>query len=480
MAFRACGFPEADFVGLAATYCAGADDVVLTGIPAGGTFSVSPSIAGAIAGNVLIPSLLTPGTYQVTYTVSIDGSSCAGSITQSVEILDSPVATIDNVPASVCTQDDVITLSATPEGGTFSGAGVIGNTFDPMAAGTGLVTISYTATVTGSTCPAETSIDVQVNPSPVVSIGGLSGDYCLNSAPVALQGIPALGTFFIDGVETADATFNAASAGLGSHTIRYEFDNGTCIGFSEVTVNVVENISISFAGTPTEVCSEDDPFIISTNPSGATFTGLGVFGSTFSPKVAGPGTHIITANYSNGNCSATATHTITVNPSPVAAFNYNVNGATVSFNNASQNATTYSWDFGDGQTSTSVNPTHTYQTNGSYTITLTASNADCGESVFSAQLELSVGIGSIEGVDMIQLYPNPTRGMITLAFNSLNNQSFEVRITDATGRLIEVDAMTNYIGQFNKQYDLSDKAKGVYFFTVTSERGSINFRVVKD
>jgi hypothetical protein len=164
----------------------------------------------------------------------------------------------------------------------------------------------------------------------------------------------------------------------------------------------------------------------------------------------------------------------------VAAFSYNVNGATVSFNNASQNATTYSWNFGDGETSTSVNPTHTYQTNGSYTITLTASNPDCGESVFSAQLELSVGIGSIEGVDMIQLYPNPTRGLITLAFNSLNNQSFEVRITDATGRLIQVDAMANYIGQFNKQYDLSDKAKGVYFFTVTSERGSINFRVVKD
>jgi hypothetical protein len=212
----------------------------------------------------------------------------------------------------------------------------------------------------------------------------------------------------------------------------------------------------------------------------AVLSGLGVFGNTFSPKVAGAGTHVISATYTEGNCSATAEHTIVVNASPIAAFTYNVNGSTVSFNNSSLNATDYTWDFGDGETSTSVNPTHTYEANGEYTITLTASNEECGNSVFTADLELSVGIGSIEGVDMIQLFPNPTSGMLNLAFNSLNQQSFEVRITDATGRLIEVDAMTNFIGKFNKQYDLSSRAKGIYIFTVTSDKGAINFRVVKD
>jgi len=472
--------PVADFVGLASTYCASALDVVLTGIPSGGTFSITPSVVGAIAGNVFIPSLCAPGAYEITYVVSIGSSSCAGSITQSVEILASPVASIDALPSSVCTQDDVITLSGTPANGVFSGNGVVGSTFNPMVSGTGAVEITYTVSALGFECPATVSGTIQVNPSPVVTLSGISGNYCLNSNVATLIGTPALGQFLIDGVPSG-ASFDPAAAGLGEHTVRYEFDNGTCVGYNEVVVNVVNNITLSFANVPADVCSADDPFILQSNPAGATFSGIGVFGSTFSPKIAGAGSHVITATYSNGNCTATATQTIVVNPSPVASFIYSANGASIAFNNTSLNGTSYSWDFGDGTpASTAVNPTHTYQTNGTYVITLTANSANCGSSIFTATLELSVGIGSIDGVDMIQLYPNPTNGIINLAFNSLNQQSFEVRITDATGRLIAVDALSNYMGKFNQQYDMSDKAKGVYFFTITSEKGSINFRVVRN
>jgi PKD repeat protein len=47
----------------------------------------------------------------------------------------------------------------------------------------------------------------------------------------------------------------------------------------------------------------------------------------------------------------------------------------VSFTNLSQNATDYQWAFGDGDTSTEVNPSHTYSgSSGDHTVTLTASN----------------------------------------------------------------------------------------------------------
>ncbi len=45
---------------------------------------------------------------------------------------------------------------------------------------------------------------------------------------------------------------------------------------------------------------------------------------------------------------------------------------TVTFQNSSSNATQYTWNFGDGNTSTQVNPVHTYTAAGSYTVQMVA------------------------------------------------------------------------------------------------------------
>jgi glucose/arabinose dehydrogenase/PKD repeat protein len=52
-------------------------------------------------------------------------------------------------------------------------------------------------------------------------------------------------------------------------------------------------------------------------------------------------------------------------------------------------ALTYSWDFGDGRTSTAANPTHTYRKNGTYTATLTAK--DASGRTGSASVQIVVG-----------------------------------------------------------------------------------------
>ncbi len=51
-------------------------------------------------------------------------------------------------------------------------------------------------------------------------------------------------------------------------------------------------------------------------------------------------------------------------------------GTTVQFSNCTVNGTTYLWSFGDGQSSTNKEPDHAYATTGTYTVTLTAINAD--------------------------------------------------------------------------------------------------------
>lgn len=51
---------------------------------------------------------------------------------------------------------------------------------------------------------------------------------------------------------------------------------------------------------------------------------------------------------------------------------------TVIFTNQSTNAGNFTWDFGDGGTSTATNPSHTYTTFGTYNVTLTANGSSCG------------------------------------------------------------------------------------------------------
>lgn len=77
---------------------------------------------------------------------------------------------------------------------------------------------------------------------------------------------------------------------------------------------------------------------------------------------------------------------------PVASFQFDVsetNFLEVSFTNFSKNATSYTWDFGDGETSSEENPTHVYDATGSYTVKLTAENSSGASADFSQDITLS-------------------------------------------------------------------------------------------
>lgn len=58
------------------------------------------------------------------------------------------------------------------------------------------------------------------------------------------------------------------------------------------------------------------------------------------------------------------------------------------FSNTSDNATDYAWDFGDGNTSSDTEPTNIFPAEGSYTVTLTASDALGATSTYSAVVEV--------------------------------------------------------------------------------------------
>lgn len=84
---------------------------------------------------------------------------------------------------------------------------------------------------------------------------------------------------------------------------------------------------------------------------------------------------------------------------PTTGFTHTVDGRTVTFENSSVNADSYSWDFGDGNTSTEENPTHTYAEDGSYTVVLSATNSN-GTNMASANVVVTTGAGfTLETID---------------------------------------------------------------------------------
>ena len=67
------------------------------------------------------------------------------------------------------------------------------------------------------------------------------------------------------------------------------------------------------------------------------------------------------------------------NEAPVSSFTYNKTALAVNFNNTSTDdkaVTSYNWSFGDGGTSSSVNPSYNYNTAGNYQVSLTVYDAE--------------------------------------------------------------------------------------------------------
>ena len=83
-------------------------------------------------------------------------------------------------------------------------------------------------------------------------------------------------------------------------------------------------------------------------------------------------------------------------PAPVLAnFSYEADSTdymTIDFTSACVGEDSYAWDFGDGSTSTDMDPSHTYTADGTYTVQLTASNAAGGSDMISMDVTIAAPV----------------------------------------------------------------------------------------
>lgn len=64
---------------------------------------------------------------------------------------------------------------------------------------------------------------------------------------------------------------------------------------------------------------------------------------------------------------------------------------TITFSSCSQNAVTYSWNFGDGTTSTLQNPTHAFDTTGIFTVTLVVTDNNSNTNTYTQKITIGDG-----------------------------------------------------------------------------------------
>jgi PKD repeat protein len=154
--------------------------------------------------------------------------------------------------------------------------------------------------------------------------------------------------------------------------------------FEDQSVGEVANRSWSFPGGSPATSNSASPLV--------TFNEVGMYE--------------VMLSVDNGVNSSNSSITITTLAPPVPVFTVSSDGLTITLNNQSTNATGYLWNFGDGNTSTLENPSHTYTLAGIYEVSLNASNTNCGVAL-SQTITVFVTSTVEQMVFLPALFPNP-------------------------------------------------------------------------
>lgn len=152
-----------------------------------GIASITYTLSGATTGsgvNDASGTTFNVGSTVVVYTAT-DSSGNSTTCTFTVVVHPLPVVTGSASDNVVCVDDGIVTLTGSPAGGTWTGTGVSGSTFNPSVAGIGTHSLTYTYTDTnGCTNTAEISIVVNA----CVGISEQNGISALQVYPNPTQG----------------------------------------------------------------------------------------------------------------------------------------------------------------------------------------------------------------------------------------------------------------------------------------------------
>ena len=119
-----------------------------------------------------------------------------------------------------------------------------------------------------------------------------------------------------------------------------------------------------------------------------------------------------------------------------ADFSYVDNNGLYSFTDASTGATSWLWDFGDGNTSNLQNPNHSYASTGNFTVSLTINNGLCTTTQTVNVVVVSINSISQEAMQL-KLYPNPADEMTVLSLNKSLADDLSISLQSVDGKVLK-------------------------------------------
>lgn len=271
--------PQVAFAGLAATYCDNDSASALTPLPAGGIFS-GPGVLGAS----FAPLIAGAGTHTITYMFT-DGFGCTGQENQLTVVNAAPNVNVTTPLPVLCSNSPAVQLTTVPAGGTLTGNGLTGTTFDPGVAGLGVHPIGYLYT-DGNGCSNKDSLTMEVVLQPTAALTGLAPNYCDNEGLVAIAGTPAGGV--ISGPGASNNGFDPGIAGAGGpYSIIYTYTvSAGCSDADTQFVTVFPAPVVTIEAIDTTYCNSAPPVTLNLQPIGGTLNGPGIMGTTFDPLTA--------------------------------------------------------------------------------------------------------------------------------------------------------------------------------------------------
>ena len=302
------GLPSVSISGLNTDYCEDASSVSLTGSPIGGTF-----MGAGISGSSFNPATAGVGSKSISYRSPADAHGCIDTATAQTTIHALPTISFGNMSSNQCIDGSPVSLSASPSGGTFSGSGVTGTSFNPASAGIGINRVFYSYTDVNN-CSNVDSFAFVVHDLPTVSF--TPGQTCANITAMNLSASPSGGSF--SGAHVSGNNFFPVNAGAGSHPVVYAFTDANGCSNSDtgtIVVNALPNINFSL--TQSDFCVDGSSLSLSASPSGGSFSGSGIVGTSFNPASAGVGAHNLIYAFTDANlCSNSDTQQVVVHALP--------------------------------------------------------------------------------------------------------------------------------------------------------------------